>query len=144
MQTTSARAFDTPRPDEAQPDWEVVILGAGVGGIYQIKHLVDLGVKATVLDLSPDLGGTWYWNRYPGSRFDSESYTYGYSFSKDLLDEWHWTERFSGQPENLRYLNHVADKFGLRQDMQFNCRVEAAHYDEAQNLWRLRIDDGRT
>ena len=92
---------------------------------------------------APDLGGTWYWNRYPGCRFDSESYTYGYSFSKELLDEWHWKERFSGQPENLRYLNYVADKFDLRKHMQFNCKVEAAEFDEAHDLWRLRIDDGR-
>jgi cation diffusion facilitator CzcD-associated flavoprotein CzcO len=123
---------------------EVIVVGAGVAGLYQIKRLVDLGIDATVLEAGGDLGGTWQWNRYPGARFDSESYTYGYSFSRELLDEWHWKERFSGQPENLRYLNHVADKFGLRRYMQFNCRVEAAHYDEAQNLWHLRTGDGRT
>jgi len=123
--------------------FEVIVIGAGVAGIYQIKRLADLGVDATVLDAAPDLGGTWYWNRYPGARFDSESYTYGYSFSKELLNEWHWKERFSGQPENLRYLNYVADKFDLRKYMQFNARVEAARFDEAQNLWRLKIDDGR-
>jgi len=123
--------------------FEVIVIGAGVAGIYQIKRLADLGVDATVLDAAPDLGGTWYWNRYPGARFDSESYTYGYSFSKELLNEWHWKERFSGQPENLRYLNYVADKFGLRKYMQFNARVETARFDEEQNLWRLKIDDGR-
>ena len=125
-------------------DYEVIVVGAGVGGIYQIKRLVDLGISATVLEGGADLGGTWYWNRYPGARFDSESYTYGYSFSRELLDEWHWKERFSGQPENLRYLNHVAEKFDLRRHMQFNCRVESAHYDQAANLWRLKISDGRT
>jgi cation diffusion facilitator CzcD-associated flavoprotein CzcO len=124
--------------------YEVIVIGAGVSGIYQIKRLVDMGVHATVLDAAGDLGGTWYNNRYPGARFDSESYTYGYSFSRDLLDEWHWKERFSGQPENLRYLNYVADKFDLRRHMQFNCRVTAMHFDEAANLWRLSIDDGRT
>jgi cation diffusion facilitator CzcD-associated flavoprotein CzcO len=123
--------------------YEVVVVGAGVAGIYQIKRLADLGVDALVLDAAPGLGGTWYWNRYPGARFDSESYTYGYSFSKELLDEWHWKERFSGQPENLRYLNYVADKFDLRRHMQFNCKVEAAEFDAAHDLWRLRIDDGR-
>jgi cation diffusion facilitator CzcD-associated flavoprotein CzcO len=123
--------------------YEVIVIGAGVAGIYQIKRLADLGVDATVLDGSPDLGGTWYRNRYPGARFDSESYTYGYSFSRDLLNEWHWKERFSGQPENLRYLNHVADKFDLRQYMQFNAKVLAAAFDEAQHVWRLKIDDGR-
>jgi cation diffusion facilitator CzcD-associated flavoprotein CzcO len=123
--------------------YEVIVIGAGVAGLYQIKRLADLGVEATVLEAGGDLGGTWYWNRYPGARFDSESYTYGYSFSRELLDEWHWKERFSGQPENLRYLNHVADRFDLRKYMQFNVRVDRAHYDEAQNLWRIGTDDGR-
>jgi len=126
-----------------QSHYEVIVVGAGVAGIYQIKRLADLGVNALVLDAAPDLGGTWYWNRYPGARFDSESYTYAYSFSKELLEEWHWKERFSGQPENLRYLNYVADKFDLRRHMQFNCKVEAARFDEALDVWRLRIDDGR-
>ncbi len=123
--------------------YEVVVIGAGVAGIYQIKHLTDLGLKATVLEADADLGGTWYNNRYPGSRFDSESYTYGYAFSKEVLEEWHWKEAYSGQPENLRYLNFVADKFDLRKHMQFNCRVEAAHFDEAENLWSVKICDGR-
>ena len=122
---------------------EVVIIGAGVAGIYQIKRLADLGVDATVLDSGGDLGGTWYWNRYPGARFDSESYTYGYSFSKELLDKWHWKEAFSSQPENLKYLNYVADKFDLRQYMQFDCRVEAAHFHEDENLWHVFTSDGR-
>jgi len=126
----------------AQPEHEVVVIGAGVAGIYQIKKLVDLGVNAIVLEGSDDLGGTWYWNRYPGARFDSESYTYGYSFSKELLNEWHWKERFSGQPENLRYLNHVADKFDLRRHMKFNCKVESMQFDEANHLWELRLEDG--
>jgi len=124
-------------------NYEVIVIGAGVCGIYQIKRLADLGVKATVLEGAADLGGTWYNNRYPGARFDSESYTYGYSFSRELLDEWHWKERYSGQPENLRYLNYVADKFDLRKHMQFNCKVQSAHYDEAEDLWRLRVSDGR-
>ena len=123
--------------------FEVIVIGAGVAGIYQIKRLVDLGVSATVLEGSGDLGGTWYNNRYPGARFDSESYTYGYSFSKEVLDEWHWKERFSSQPENLRYLNFVADKFDLRKYMQFNCLVETAVFDETENLWRLKVNDGR-
>ena len=124
-------------------DYEAIVIGAGVAGIYQIKKLVDLGIKATVLEAAPDLGGTWSNNRYPGCRFDSESYTYGYSFSRELLDDWHWKERFSPQPENLRYLNHVADKFDLRRYMQFKCRVEAARYDEAANTWTLTLSDGR-
>ncbi|HEX2886868.1 NAD(P)/FAD-dependent oxidoreductase [Vineibacter terrae] len=130
--------------DKTGTHYEVVVIGAGVAGIYQIKRLVDLGVNATVIEAASGLGGTWYSNRYPGARFDSESYTYGFSFSKELLDEWHWKEHFSAQPENLRYLNHVADKFDLRRHMQFNCRVEAAHFDEVENVWRLKIHDGRT
>ncbi|MDF1737121.1 MAG: NAD(P)/FAD-dependent oxidoreductase [Minwuia sp.] len=136
--------MSTALATQNMPDHEAIIIGAGVCGIYQVKKLTDMGMDAIVLDSAGDLGGTWYWNRYPGARFDSESYTYGYSFSKELLDEWHWKERFSGQPENLRYLNYVADKFDLRKYMQFNCKVEAAHYDEAENIWRLSIDDGRT
>ena len=132
---------DKNRSDKTH--YDAIVVGAGVCGIYQIKRLTDMGLDATVLDSGGDLGGTWYWNRYPGARFDSESYTYGYSFSKELLEEWHWKERFSSQPENLRYLNFVADKFDLRKHMQFNCRVEAAHYDEAENLWRVRVGDGR-
>jgi cation diffusion facilitator CzcD-associated flavoprotein CzcO len=132
---------------EAKADYkthhEVIVVGAGVAGIYQIKRLADLSIDATVLEGAPDLGGTWYWNRYPGCRFDSESYTYGFSFSRELLDEWHWTERFSGQPENLRYLNYVADKFDLRKHMQFNCKVETMTFDETRDLWRLRTSDGR-
>jgi cation diffusion facilitator CzcD-associated flavoprotein CzcO len=129
--------------DRIKSHYEVIVIGAGVAGIYQIKLLSDRGVDATVLEGASGLGGTWYANRYPGARFDSESYTYGFSFSKELLEEWHWKERFSSQPENLRYLDYVADKFDLRKYMQFNCKVEAAHFDEANDLWRLKIDDGR-
>ena len=123
---------------------EVVVLGAGVSGIYQIKRLTDLGIDAVVLEADDDLGGTWYRNRYPGARFDSESYTYGYSFSKELLDEWHWKERFSAQPENLRYLNHVADKFDLRRHMRFNSRVEKMIWDEDERIWTLSLANGET
>lgn len=128
---------------EAKTHYEVIVIGAGVAGIYQIKRLVDLGIDATVLESAAGLGGTWYWNRYPGCRFDSESYTYGFSFSRELLDEWHWKERFSSQPENLRYLNYVADKFDLRKHMQFNCKAEAAHFDETRDLWHVKTGDGR-
>ncbi len=124
-------------------DYDAIVIGAGVAGIYQIKRLTDLGYRATVLEAGGDLGGTWYWNRYPGCRFDSESYTYGYSFSQELLDEWHWKERFSSQPENYRYLSHVADKFDLRRHMQFNATVTAAHYDDEQRSWAVTLEDGR-
>jgi cation diffusion facilitator CzcD-associated flavoprotein CzcO len=124
-------------------DYQVVIIGAGLSGMYQIKRLADLGVRATVLDTNADLGGTWYNNRYPGARFDSESYTYGYSFSREVLDEWHWAEKFSPQAHTLSYLNFVADKFDLRQHMQFGCRVDAMVFDEDADHWAIRLEDGR-
>jgi cation diffusion facilitator CzcD-associated flavoprotein CzcO len=124
-------------------DYEVIVIGAGVSGIYQIKRLTDQGVNATVLDGNDGVGGTWYNNRYPGARFDSESYTYGYSFSSEILGEWHWKERFSPQPETLRYLNYVVDKLNLRQYMQFGCRVEEMVFDEDTDTWRLSLSDGR-
>jgi cation diffusion facilitator CzcD-associated flavoprotein CzcO len=126
-----------------EPQYDAIVIGAGVAGIYQLYKLRQLGWSATVLEGAGDVGGTWYANRYPGCRFDSESYTYGYSFSKELLDEWSWSERFSGQPENLRYLRHVVDKFDLRRDMQFECLVESAHFDDQGDCWRVRVDDGR-
>jgi cation diffusion facilitator CzcD-associated flavoprotein CzcO len=129
--------------ETSEPDYEAIVIGAGVCGIYQLYRLVDLGVNATVLEAGTDVGGTWYWNRYPGARFDSESISYGYSFSEDLLQEWDWKERFSGQPENLRYLQYVTDKFDLRRHMQFGCTVESAHWDDAATQWCLRLSDGR-
>ena len=124
-------------------DYEVIVIGSGVAGIYQIKRLTDLGVAATVLEANPDLGGTWYNNRYPGARFDSESYTYGYSWSQEVLDEWDWTEEFSPQPETLKYLNFVADKFDLRQHMQFNSPVKSMRFDEQADCWHLVVGDDR-
>ncbi|NOT55882.1 MAG: NAD(P)/FAD-dependent oxidoreductase [Deltaproteobacteria bacterium] len=126
-----------------KPDHEVIIIGVGMCGIYQLYRLVELGVDVTALEGSAGIGGTWYWNRYPGCRFDSESYTYGFSFSKELLSEWHWKERFSPQPENLKYVNYVADKFNLHKHIQLNARVKAAHFDETHNLWQLSLEDGR-
>lgn len=135
--------MNTQNPGADDSRYEVIIIGAGVAGIYQLYRLVEMGINATVVDAAGGLGGTWYHNRYPGCRFDSESCTYGYSFSRELLEEWHWKERFSGQPENLRYLNYVADKFDLRQHMQFNSKVESAHFDETQDRWQLTFTDGR-
>jgi cation diffusion facilitator CzcD-associated flavoprotein CzcO len=137
-------AQDARTHDDQAPDHEVIVIGAGVCGIYQLYRLLELGVDVTVLEAGGDAGGTWYWNRYPGARFDSESYTYGYSFSKELLEEWDWSEHFAAQPETLRYLQHVVDKFGLRAHMQFGCRVRAATFDESANTWAVELEDGRT
>ena len=121
---------------------DVIVIGAGVGGIYQIKMLTDQGVDALLLEAEKDVGGTWYRNRYPGCRFDSESYTYGYSFSKEVLDEWHWKERFSSQPENLKYLNFVVDKFDLRQHMRFNAYITGLAWQEADHNWLIETSAG--
>jgi cation diffusion facilitator CzcD-associated flavoprotein CzcO len=123
---------------------EAIIIGAGLSGIYQLYRLVELGMDVACLEAADDLGGTWYKNRYPGCRFDSESYTYGYSFSEELLEEWHWREHFSSQPENLRYLNHVAEKFDLRRHMQFGAKVDGALYDEESSTWTVNLLDGRS
>ena len=143
MANTATQRTQTS-PHSALYDYEVIVLGAGVSGIYQIKRLLDLGVHATVLDANSGVGGTWWNNRYPGARFDSESYTYGYSFDKEVLQKWHWSEHFSPQSETLRYLEYVVDKLGLRKHMQFDCKVEAMHFDEALDIWRLTLKGGRT
>ena len=122
--------------------FDAIIIGAGISGMYQLIRLRELGLTVRVYEAGSGVGGTWYWNRYPGARFDSESYSYGYSFSEELLQEWDWKEHFSGQPENERYLNYVADKFDLRRDIKFNATVEAAIYDEEENCWEVRLDDG--
>jgi cation diffusion facilitator CzcD-associated flavoprotein CzcO len=124
--------------------FDAIVIGAGVSGLYQLYKLRELGLRVRVFETGSDVGGTWYWNRYPGARFDSESWTYGYSFSPELLEEWDWEEHFAGQPETLRYLNHVAEKFGLRRDIEFNSRVTTAHYREATRSWQVTLADGRS
>src|SRR5579872_4026152 len=101
-------------------DFDAVVIGAGVAGLYQLFKLRELGLKVRSFEAGTNVGGTWYWNRYPGARFDSESWTYGFSFSPELLRQWDWAEHFSGQPENLRYCDFVADTFDLRRDITFN------------------------
>jgi cation diffusion facilitator CzcD-associated flavoprotein CzcO len=122
--------------------FDAIIIGAGISGLYQLHRLRQLGLRVRVFEAGTGVGGTWYWNRYPGARFDSESYSYGFSFSQELLDEWHWTEHFSPQPQTLRYLNHVADKFDLRRNIQFRSRVAAAHYNDEARHWSVTLEDG--
>jgi cation diffusion facilitator CzcD-associated flavoprotein CzcO len=128
---------------DSSKHYEVSIVGAGLSGMYQLHRLRQLGLSARVFEAGSGVGGTWYWNRYPGARFDSESWTYGFSFSAELLQEWDWSEHFSAQPETLRYCNHVADKLDLRRDITFNSRVVSAAYDEEGNEWKLTFEDGR-
>ena len=123
-------------------DFDAIIIGAGMSGMYQLYRLRELGMRVRVFEAGTGVGGTWYWNRYPGARFDSESYTYGYSFSKQLLQEWNWSEHFAGQPETQAYLNLVADKFDLRRDIQFKSRVAAASWEEETRNWHVTLQDG--
>ena len=123
--------------------FDAIVIGAGIAGIYQLYKLRELGLSVRVFETGNGVGGTWYWNRYPGARFDSESYTYGYAFSEGLLKDWDWSEHFSAQPENERYLNHVVDRFSLRKDIQCGSRVKSAVWDEAARQWNVTLDDGR-
>ena len=100
--------------------FDVIIIGAGIAGLYQLHQIRQLGLRVHAFEAGSGVGGTWYWNRYPGARFDSESFSYGYSFSNEILDEWEWTEHFSPQPETLKYLEFVADKLDLKRDITFN------------------------
>ncbi len=122
---------------------DAVIIGAGFSGMYQLHTLRDrLGLSVQVLEAGDGVGGTWYWNRYPGARCDSESHSYCFSFSKELLNDWEWSERYPAQPEIIRYLNFVADRLDLRRDVQFGTRVVSADYDEASNRWTVTTEAG--
>jgi len=121
---------------------DAVIVGAGFSGMYMLHKLRGLGFSAVVYEAAADVGGTWYWNRYPGARCDVESINYSYSFDADLEQEWDWAERYATQPEILRYANHVADRFDLRRDMKFSTRVTAASFDESTQRWTITTDQG--
>ena len=122
---------------------DAVVIGAGFAGLYQLLCLREkLGMSVQVLEAGDGVGGTWYWNRYPGARCDSESHSYCFYFDEALLQDWNWSERYPGQAEILRYLNHVADRFDLRRNIRLNARVVSAEYDAPANLWRIRTEDG--
>ena len=123
-------------------DFDAVIIGAGFGGMYMLHRLREKGFTARVFEAGKGVGGTWYWNRYPGARCDVESVQYSYQFSPELQQEWEWTERYATQPEILRYANHVADRFDLRRDIRFETRVTPAAFDETANVWRVETDKG--
>jgi cation diffusion facilitator CzcD-associated flavoprotein CzcO len=131
-----------PERSGAAREVDAVVVGAGIAGLYMLHRLRGLGFSTQVIEAGDGVGGTWYWNRYPGARVDIESADYSYSFSPELEQEWEWSERFPTQPELLRYINHVADRFDLRRDIQFDTRVEAAHYDEASGRWDVLTDSG--
>ena len=121
---------------------DAVIVGAGFSGMYMLYRLRKLGMTSIVYEAGSEVGGTWFWNRYPGARCDVESMEYSYSFSPELEQEWEWTERYPSQPEILRYANHVADRFDLRPDIRFNTRVTSATFDEEARRWNVETDQG--
>jgi cyclohexanone monooxygenase len=121
---------------------DVIVVGAGFAGLYLLHRLRGAGFDAQVIEAGSDVGGTWYWNRYPGARCDVESLEYSYSFSEDLQQDWTWQERFATQPEILAYLQHVAERFDLRRGIRFNTRVTSAVFDEASAIWTVTTEAG--
>ena len=143
MATPSTRENAEHRRHYADaPDVDAVVIGAGFAGLYMLHRLRDMGLSVRVFERGSGVGGTWYWNRYPGARCDTDSVEYSYQFSDALQQEWRWTERFATQPEILRYLEHVADRFDLRRDIRFGTTVTEAAFDEAAGCWRIATDDG--
>ena len=144
MATPSTRenAGNGRRQSAAAPDVDAVVVGAGFAGLYMLHRLRGIGLSVRVLERGGGVGGTWYWNRYPGARCDTDSVEYSYQFSGALQQEWRWTERFATQPEILRYLEHVTDRFDLRRDITFGTTVTEAIFDEAAGCWRIATDDG--
>ncbi len=124
------------------PVLDAVVVGAGFSGLYMLHRLREAGYSVRVFEAGEDVGGTWYWNRYPGARCDIESIYYNYTFSEEILKEWAWSSRFAEQPEILSYINFVADKLDLRRDIQFNTRITAARYNEENRNWEIRMADG--
>jgi acetone monooxygenase len=140
-------AIETPSPSsapEADLELDAVVLGAGVAGLYQLHQLREQGLRVRAYEAGDDVGGTWYWNRYPGARFDSEGYIYQYLFSEELYNDWGWSEKFPGQPEIERWMHYVADRLDLRRDIQFSTTITSAHYDEDRGRWTIRTDGGDT
>ncbi|WP_028936015.1 flavin-containing monooxygenase [Pseudonocardia spinosispora] len=135
---------DQRSTDRSGTEPDAIVIGAGFSGMYMLHRLRALGLSTVVLEAAEGVGGTWYWNRYPGARCDSESYYYSYSFSDELQQDWVWTERYPEQPEILRYLNHVADRFDLRRDIRFGTTVTRARFDETTDRWRLDSASGET
>jgi cyclohexanone monooxygenase len=123
-------------------NFDAIVVGAGFAGMYMLHRLRGMGLSVRVYERGDGVGGTWYWNRYPGARCDLESMEYSYSFDKDLEQEWNWAEKYGTQPELLKYANHVADRFDLRRDIVFETRVDSAHQDQSSGLWRITTDQG--
>ncbi|RFU20674.1 flavin-containing monooxygenase [Geodermatophilus marinus] len=129
---------------QATRELDALVIGAGVAGLYQLHQLRQQGVRVRVYDAADDVGGTWYWNRYPGARFDSEAYIYQYLFSQELYEGWSWEHRFPGQPEIERWMRYVTDRLDLRRDIEFGTTITSAHFDEERERWTVRTDRGET
>jgi cyclohexanone monooxygenase len=142
MAAPHARDDSSPRRSGAAQRFDAVVVGAGFAGLYALHRLRGLGLSVRVLEAGSGIGGTWYWNRYPGARCDVESLEYSYSFSETLAEEWGWTEKYASQAEILRYAEHVADRFDLRRDIQLDTRVVGAAWDEASETWALTTEAG--
>ncbi len=140
--TKMAAVAQSAPKQEPIDGYDALIVGGGISGMYQLYRLRELGMKVRVFEAGSDLGGTWYWNRYPGARFDSESWSYGFAFSEEVLQEWSWPEHFAAQPDTLRYLEYVADKFDFRRDMTFNATVVQALFDDADSRWTITLANG--
>ena len=139
---SNVRNTDAVRRINAVRRFDAVVVGAGFAGLYMLHRLREAGFRVRVFEAGAGVGGTWYWNRYPGARCDVESMEYSYSFCEELQQQWEWTERYAGQPEILRYANHVADRFDLRRDIAFDTRVTEAVFDETTNVWHVATDTG--
>ncbi|MGI4802973.1 MAG: flavin-containing monooxygenase [Janthinobacterium lividum] len=137
-----SNVIEPSRFSPAEADFEAIVVGAGIGGLYQLYRLKALGLRVRLLEAGSDVGGAWFWNRYPGARFDSESYSYAYSFSEDLLQDWDWSEHFAPQAETLRYLQHVTDRFDLRRHIDFDSLVQDARFDPASQRWTITTAHG--
>ena len=145
IELAARRGIGERRRGEAavEVDVDVVVVGAGFAGLYQLQRLRSLGFSVVVLEGADDVGGTWYWNRYPGARCDIMTVDYSYSWDPELEAEWQWSEKYATQPEILRYLQHVAAKHDLRRDIRFSTRVEKATWDEEASSWRIRTERRR-
>jgi cyclohexanone monooxygenase len=141
MPQTAAPHATAPQP-AAAPDFDAVVVGAGFAGLYSLHKLRGQGLRVRVYEAGDGVGGTWFWNRYPGARVDIQSLEYSYQFDEDLQQSWSWSERYAPQGELLTYANHVADRFALWPDIQLNTRVAGAHFDDAAGLWRVTTDQG--
>ncbi|CDZ87200.1 NAD(P)/FAD-dependent oxidoreductase [Rhodococcus electrodiphilus] len=140
MQTETHR----DAPPVRSTDFDAVVVGAGFSGLRMLQELRGLGMSARVIEAGSDVGGTWYWNRYPGARTDSQSWVYAYSFSEELQQDWRWRERYPTQPETLSYFEHVADRFDMRRDIEFDTKVESAVFDDASTTWTVTTDRGQS